>query len=100
MVQTSGITSGEHVGIHKVAGGKLLRVRLTVQDDTIAHVRFTGDFFLHPEEAIEVLEERLAGLEIDENTLLTAVRKFFDEYEFVGAEPEDIAALILAVGNQ
>ena len=100
MDQKNGISNGEHTEILKVAGGKLLRIRLTTRDGKIGAVQFTGDFFLHPEESIEDLEDSLIGLDIEEEMLLSTVQKFFDDYEFVGAAPDDIVALIMSAVNQ
>jgi lipoate-protein ligase A len=47
----------------KVSGGKLIKVRVSF-DEEIRKVEISGDFFLHPEEAIESLEEALVGIRI------------------------------------
>ena len=38
--------------VFKVAGGKLVQVKLTPKNDKIQDIQITGDFFLHPEEMI------------------------------------------------
>jgi len=48
----------------KVPGGKLLRVILKYEGERIVSVKFAGDFFAYPEEAIESLEEKLAGVSV------------------------------------
>lgn len=45
----------------KVSGGKLLKVTVRSQGGTIEDVRVTGDFFIYPEEALELLEAKLKG---------------------------------------
>jgi lipoate---protein ligase len=62
----------------KVPGGKLLRVSVDHEGSRIVAVKFTGDFFVHPEEAVERLEGRLAG------AALSDVRRIVDE-EFADA---------------
>jgi lipoate-protein ligase A len=48
-------------GEYKVPGGKLVAVDLNVVDDHLAHVSVSGDFFLDPDEALEVIDRSLAG---------------------------------------
>lgn len=48
----------------KVQGGKLVRLQAKVNGD-VREVRISGDFFLHPEESIERIEEALVGLSRD-----------------------------------
>lgn len=50
----------------KVPGGKLFRIELAY-DHKIKSFKITGDFFLHPEEAILPLEEALVGLPLPVN---------------------------------
>lgn len=45
----------------KVPGGKLVRLKANVTE-TVQTVNISGDFFLHPEEAIEHIEQALIGL--------------------------------------
>ncbi|MFH1403077.1 MAG: lipoate protein ligase C-terminal domain-containing protein [Candidatus Altiarchaeota archaeon] len=45
----------------KVAGGKLLKIRINVDGEKIKDVEINGDFFAHPEEAIERIEDAIKG---------------------------------------
>lgn len=45
----------------KVSGGKVLKVAVRSQGGIIEDVRVTGDFFIYPEEALELLEAKLKG---------------------------------------
>ncbi len=80
--------------MYKVPGGKLLRVRFVLEEEKIASIRFTGDFFLHPEESIEELEEKLRGVEFGEESVLPVMEEFFNTYECVGAEAKDFLVLL------
>jgi lipoate---protein ligase len=51
---------------YKVPGGKLLTVDVDHEGDVIKSVRFTGDFFAHPEDAVERLEKRLQGVGVND----------------------------------
>ncbi|HDZ35459.1 MAG TPA: lipoate--protein ligase family protein [Thermococcus sp.] len=54
-----------HVGEHKAKKG-LIRIEFDERDGRAEHVRITGDFFIHPEEAIHELEQKLEGHTIHE----------------------------------
>ena len=51
---------------YKVPNGKLLRVSLDFEGGKIKAIKITGDFFMHPETGVELIESTLAGQEIDE----------------------------------
>ncbi|MGC8850110.1 MAG: lipoate protein ligase C-terminal domain-containing protein, partial [Candidatus Bathyarchaeia archaeon] len=72
----------------KVPGGKLLRVDCAVEGHRLAAVKLSGDFFLHPEESITILEERLRGVEAEERKLKEVVEGFIGEGRIlIGLEP-------------
>jgi lipoate-protein ligase A len=52
-------------GEYKVPGGKLVRVELQVNDDRLADVRLSGDFFLEPDSALEDIARALVGMPSD-----------------------------------
>ncbi|MBI1971809.1 MAG: hypothetical protein HYS53_00770 [Candidatus Aenigmarchaeota archaeon] len=52
------------VSTEKVAGGKLLRVKVDFEE-RIKNVQITGDFFAHPEDIIEKIEASLGNLGLD-----------------------------------
>ncbi|MHA1247051.1 MAG: lipoate protein ligase C-terminal domain-containing protein [Candidatus Thorarchaeota archaeon] len=82
---------------YKVPGGKLLKVAVEVTDDHIANVRFTGDFFLHPEDALEKIEAKLEGVEVDLKAVQTVIKRTFDEEGVVavGCQPGDFAHVVV-----
>lgn len=86
---------------YKVEGGKLIKVQLTKQNNKIGSIKITGDFFMHPEEAIESLERSLIGCPIEETVLASTIRNFISEKEVVllGATPEDFAKCIVKAGG-
>jgi lipoate-protein ligase A len=51
-------------GKFKVPGGKLVAVDLAVVDDHLANVSVSGDFFLEPDEALDVIDRSLTGVNI------------------------------------
>jgi lipoate---protein ligase len=52
--------------VYKVPGGKLLRVSVDHEGEVLAKVSLNGDFFIHPEEALEDLERRLSGAKLQD----------------------------------
>jgi len=90
----SGISEGR--ADYKAPGGKLIRVRVRHKDGIIESIMFNGDFFIHPEEAIEELEQGLKGKSMDEADDI--VDSFFERVESAGAGADDFKnALRLAI---
>ncbi|ASJ12273.1 lipoate protein ligase C-terminal domain-containing protein [Thermococcus thioreducens] len=54
-----------HVGEHKARKG-LIRIEFDERDGKAEHVKITGDFFMHPEEAVQELEKKLEGHKLEE----------------------------------
>ena len=95
MQTQNGISRGK--AIYKVPGGKLLKVDLGVRDGRIAELRITGDFFIHPEEAIEELEERLLGQRAEGKDIEECINRLLETgVEMIGVSAADIVASILS----
>lgn len=82
-------------------GGKLVAVEATQRKGRLAEIKITGDFFMHPETAITVLEESLIGAEASDagNKILS----FFSrgDVKLVGASPDDfVHVLALSLNDQ
>ena len=60
--------------VYKEPGGKLVRVSLEEEHGKISSVKVSGDFFMHPEEGIGILEERLEGKRVDPVILEREIR--------------------------
>ena len=84
--------------IKKISGGKLIRVDV-VYSRKIEHVKITGDFFLHPEELITVIEESLAGAEIplSKKLLVERVETVLNNNgaTVIGFSPEDLISVLM-----
>ncbi len=87
---------------YKVKGGKLIKVQLTTIGNAIEEVKFTGDFFLHPEELIEEMEKMLEGQLLDERDLAELIKVFIEKNgaTLLGASPEDFARCIMMAGEK
>lgn len=86
---------------YKVEGGKLVKAQVTVDGDKISRVKITGDFFLHPEDFLEELEEALVGSILDEASLAKLIRSVAEKRNAVllGVSPEDFAKCIVMAGK-
>lgn len=86
------------IATKKVPGGKLLRVKSEFQE-VVESVQLTGDFFLHPEDALGGLEKSLEGIAVDSpaeiflERLREAIQK--NNIELIGVSPEDIVSTLL-----
>lgn len=49
-------------GEYKVPGGKLVVADLELQDDCLSEVSISGDFFLEPDGALDIINQALTGL--------------------------------------
>ena len=87
----------------KVQGGKLVGGKLEYGEE-IEEVRIVGDFFMHPEEAMEDIERSLVGVGVgeDERRIAGIVAKVVKDKRItmVGITPEAIARVLkMAVGS-
>jgi lipoate-protein ligase A len=90
------------VASEKVKGGKLVRVKLEHDEGSVRSVQITGDFFLHPEDALEQMEETLIGLNpLDTETAAKRLHAVIASRDavLVGVAPEDIARLVAAAAG-
>ncbi len=83
--------------MEKVPEGKLLRVEVNF-DDKITWIRITGDFFAHPEESIEKIEDMIVGLptDFDQTKFSTCLDDFIKrkEYELIGIDASAIIRVL------
>ena len=84
----NGILKGE------IKGGKLIKCSIKLKEGKIEKIEFTGDFFMHPEEKIEELEEKLKGVEFNQEKIRKVIFDFFEEVEIIGVTKEDFLEVI------
>ncbi|MBI1973839.1 hypothetical protein HYS54_03415 [Candidatus Micrarchaeota archaeon] len=84
----------------KVEGGKLVRCEVELDENGMAtRVKFTGDFFLHPEDAITDVEKFMVGQSTsasDSESFLAskiAMQLRLRSAELVGASPQVLASV-------
>lgn len=82
----------------KVLGGKLVRVDAVCEHGVLSKIRITGDFFVHPEEALNSIERgldasELSGHEEDLEQRVDAV-VIASEAKLIGFGAKDISDLL------
>jgi lipoate-protein ligase A len=77
--------------------GKLLRIDLEYDANTIQSIRITGDFFLYPEEGIERLQTQLVGAPLEKEKLAQRIGEIFvqEKMEAFGFNAEQLAEAII-----
>ena len=85
--------------VYKIPNGKLLKVNLDFNQNSnnINNVQITGDFFAHPEEAIELIEEELINVKLDKINLFEKIQSVIDQnkIELIGLDAEGLTNGIL-----
>ena len=85
---------------YKVPGGKLLRIKADISNDSINKVMIMGDFFIHPEEALENIENALVGCPLNYNEITNRIKKVIENnVTVVGFSAEDIANVLLRIAE-
>ncbi len=79
--------------MHKAPGG-LIRATLQVEEGSIAHVEFSGDFFFFPAEQLRNLETALTGVRVEDAE--QTIARFYAEHsvESPGVTPADFAHVL------
>jgi lipoate-protein ligase A len=76
---------------------KMVRVTAEVAFGRIRDIVISGDFFMIPENALTLLEERLLNVPLERERLETAVRRFYKDtgVQVPGVAPEDFVEAIM-----
>ncbi|MBI5553838.1 MAG: hypothetical protein HY917_03805 [Candidatus Diapherotrites archaeon] len=61
--------------IYKIPDGKLIKISLEHDSGKIQSIRITGDFFLYPENGIELIEKALTHVPLTEPAIISAVNQ-------------------------
>ncbi len=86
----------------KMNNEKLVRISLEKEDVLIKTINISGDFFIHPENGISLLEDALIGVKIEKGYLKEALdREVKDNHlELIGISTETIEYGILEVSKE
>jgi len=76
---------------------KLIKVSLEYYEHTkiINSISITGDFFIYPEENLDVLEVSLIGTKLEKNCIEQKVEKCLSSSEAFGFDSESMTSAIL-----
>jgi lipoate-protein ligase A len=82
---------------YKIPGGKLVKAKVRVETGRIAEIIILGDFFLHPEETLQKIEDTLRGTPADEASIERVISNALMESDaiIIGATSQDIAKTIM-----
>ena len=71
--------------VYKVPQGKLLKISLDYDDTTnvIQQVCLTGDFFIHPEEGLELLEQSLSHTTYNRDAILKRIQHQITAHQLI-----------------
>lgn len=80
----------------KVPGGKLLRLKATVEKGKLVKPQLSGDFFLMPSEKLAVLEKVLDGCSVNDKKLASIIAAVLkkENITLAGISAEDIASAV------
>ncbi len=87
--------------VYKAEKG-LIRVTKTLNNNKIARIVITGDFFLYPETSLLELENMLTGIDDDEEEIKKTVHKFFNDLKVQApfVKEDDFVKAIVGKGNE
>ena len=82
--------------VYKVPDGKLVKITLEVEDDQIISIKITGDFFLHPENGLELIENTLVGEKLHAGKLIGKINQVVQQkkLELYGLDPHSLVEAI------
>ena len=85
----------------KMNNEKLVRISVEKEGRNIKNINISGDFFIHPENGICLLEEAITGQEIKSDCLKEALNKIVKEnnLELIGISTDTIVYGIIEVGE-
>jgi lipoate-protein ligase A len=85
--------------VYKIPQGKLLKISVEFDEKNfvIQDIRITGDFFIYPEEAVEVIESNLRNTVMEQRQLQEKISSIISRYhiEFIGLNVEGLTKGIL-----
>jgi len=86
---------------YKIPGGKMVKVRVDVKNDSIQGITILGDFFLHPEDTLEEMEQGLVGTKAEEVSITSVIQSILDRHKavLIGATARDLAKAIMIAHN-
>ena len=77
--------------------GKIVKIRISYNQGSqlIQTIKITGDFFIHPEEVIEQLEQRLCGIKLKKIDLENEMKLILKNSKIFGFDIDSLVEIIL-----
>lgn len=61
----------------------IIELELNIQTNSISYLKITGDFFIHPEEALEIFETKMLGVKLNESNIREKIAKIYGEENLI-----------------
>ncbi len=76
---------------------KLIQISLSYEEKNheIHSIKITGDFFLYPEDSLELLETNLIGVKVDRNILRKKIEESLIDSQTFGFDSESLTEAII-----
>ncbi len=76
---------------------KLVQISLSYDEKNheIHSIKITGDFFLYPENSLELLETNLIGVKVDRNILMKKIEESLIDSQTFGFDSESLTEAIM-----
>ncbi len=83
--------------IYKVPDGKLLKIKIEIQEEKIESIRINGDFFAYPEDSIELIEKALTKENFEKESISKKVQETItsNNLEVYGFDNNSLADAIM-----
>ncbi|MBD3189861.1 MAG: hypothetical protein GF308_04420 [Candidatus Heimdallarchaeota archaeon] len=80
----------------------VIEVELLITNNKISSIKITGDFFIHPEKALEDIETSLISTETKKRAIEKVLKKVFTERKITspGITREDFTEVIIQAINR
>ena len=77
--------------------GKIVKIRISYNQESqlIQTIKITGDFFIHPEEVLEQLEQRLCGIKLKKTDLENEMKLILKDSKIFGFDINSLVKMIL-----
>jgi len=87
---------------YKVPNGKLVRISADLELDRIKRIMISGDFFLHPEGKIELIENSLKGKKLERKELEDTIKKVVQKngIQLLGVSVQDFVYAIMLIKSK
>ncbi len=79
----------------------LIEVELCTENNQLTILKITGDFFIYPEEALEIIEQELLGISLDKEQLENKIEGIYKKQQIStpGITIDDWVTVILKAVN-